>query len=371
MDFEFSEDQELLRETVKRFLEDKAPVTPYVRERIEDERGDRDEVWKDLVDLGLLGILIPEEYGGTGLGMLEMGVVLEEMGRVVHPGPYLSTALAAVSLIRAAGTDQDAGDLLPGIADGSCIATIALHEAKHRYDWRASETTARESDGGWRLSGVKDHVFDGCVADLLLVVARAPDGLGVFAVEAGAPGVKTSLTDGADATRPQARVELGDSPARRLGSGDAAAAIEATVDHVLIGLAVDGVGAAARAMELSIAYAKEREQFGVPVGSFQAVQHLLAEMLQQLELGRAGAYYALWAADEADADERHRAAVMAKAFVSDEFAHIGAEAIQVFAGVGFTWEYDIHFFYKRLLSLQQAYGGSGEYLEELARVVLD
>ena len=401
MDFEFSEEQESLRENVRRYLEQNAPITPYVRDMVEDDKGFSEPVWKGLAEMGLLGILIPEEQGGSELGMLEMGVVLEEMGRVVHPGPYLSTALAAVSLIRAAGSDDDAATLLPRIAEGRCVATVALHEAKHRYDWIASETVAeqsapaeegaaaresvaaresaaaersaaaKESAAGWRLTGCKDYVCEGMASDLFLVVARAADGLGVFVLEAGAPGLKCSPTPGADGTRKQARLELSESPARRLGSGDARAAIEEMLDRVLIGLTVDGVGAASRALELSIAYAMEREQFGVPVGSFQAVQHMLAEMLQQLELGRAGAYYALWAADQSDLAECHRAAVMAKAFSSDEFTRIGSQAIQIFAGVGFTWEYDIHFFYKRLLSLQHAHGGSAEYLEELAAIVLD
>jgi alkylation response protein AidB-like acyl-CoA dehydrogenase len=376
MDFEFSEEQESLRDNVRRYLEENAPVTPYVRGMVDDERGFSEPVWKGLAEMGLLGILIPEEQGGSGLGMLEMGVVLEEMGRLVHPGPYLSTALAAVSLIRAAGSGDDVATLLPPIAEGRCVATVALHEAKHRFDWCASEAVAEESAEagkgavGWSLTGCKDYVFDGMAADLFLVVARAADGLGIFVLEAGAPGLKCSPTPGADGTRKQARLELSGSPARRLGKGDASAATAGMLDRVLIGLTVDGVGAASRALELGVAYAREREQFGVPVGSFQAIQHMLAGMLQQLELGRAGAYYALWAADQPDAAECHRAAVMAKAFSSDEFARIGSDAIQVFAGVGFTWEYDIHFFYKRLLGLQHAHGGSAEYLEELAAIVL-
>jgi alkylation response protein AidB-like acyl-CoA dehydrogenase len=372
MDFEFSEDQELLRESVRRFLEDEAPISSYVRDLYEDDCGYRDPVWRGLAELGLMGILVPEQYGGSGSSMLEAGVVLEEMGRLVHPGPYLSSAIAAASLIESAGSELDCCDLLPGIAQGSVIATVALHEEGSRWDWRSPTTRATESAEGWNLTGIKTSVPDAMSAHLYLVVAlvegeRDP---AVFAVEATARGVKRHSTTTIDGTRKQGRLEFDGVNARRLAGVAPLAAIEEMMDRVLIALVVDGVGAAARAMEMSVAYAMERKQFGVPVGSFQSMQHMLAEMLQQLELGRAGAYYALWAACGADAEERHRAAIMAKAFASDAFQRIGADAIQTFAGVGFTWEYDVHFYYKRLLSLQSAFGGSSDHLEELARIVL-
>ena len=362
MDFEFSDEQEALRATVRRFLAEQAPIQPYVRDLYGDSRGTTDAVWKGLAELGATGLLVPTEHGGAGMGMVEMGVVLEELGRAIHPGPFLSSAVAAASMLVA--TDGGA-DLLPSIADGSLVATVALTEGNAR-DWQNVATT---SDGG-TLTGTKTFVPDAAAADVLLVTGRDSGGIGVFAVDAGAPGVAVEQVPSVDGTRAQATVTLDHAPARRLGAGDATDAVSGVVDRVLVALVTDGVGAAQVALDLAVAYAKERAQFDRPIGSFQAVQHLCSDMLQALELGRAGAYYALWACDAASAAERHRAAVMAKAFAADAFPRIGASAIQVFGGVGFTWEHDVHLFYKRLLTLQEAYGDATDFLEELAGLVL-
>ena len=365
MDFEFSADQELLRETVRRFLAERAPLS-YVRARLDDDRGTSDEVWAGLAALGVTGLLVPEEHGGAGMGMVEMGVVLEEMGRAAQPGPFRSSALDTVALVRAVATAGEADELLPSLAAGTRVGTVALLEPGHRYDWRSPETK-----GGPTLTGTKTHVPDGLAADLLLVVARADDGLSVFSVDRDAPGLEVTALPTIDGTSKQATVVLRDTPARRLGSGDATDEVAAAVDLMLVGLAVDGVGAAEQALALAVDYAKARVQFDRPLGSFQAVQHLCAEMLQAVELARAAAYYALWAADSASPGERHRAAVMAKAYASDALPRVGAATIQVFGGIGFTWEHDAHLYYKRLLSLQRALGSPGDHLEQLAALVLD
>jgi len=353
MDFEFSDEQEALRATVRRFLAEQAPIQPYVRDLYGDDRGTTDAVWKGLADLGATGLLVPTEYGGAGMGMVDMGVVLEELGRAVHPGPFLSTAVAAVSAL--AATD---GDLLESIAEGSLIATVALAEGDGR-DWRVVDTRF----DGTSLSGTKTFVPDAAAADVLIVSAIE----GLFAVEATAHGLTVELVPTVDGTRSFGTVTLDRTPARRVGGADV---IDEVVDRVLVALVTDGVGAAQVAMDLAVEYAKERVQFDRPIGAFQAIQHLCSDMLQALELGRAGAYYALWACDAADAAERHRAAVMAKAYAADAFPRIGASAIQVFGGVGFTWEHDIHLFYKRLLTLQETYGDAVDNLEALADLVL-
>jgi len=362
MDFEFSEEQEALRATVRRFLAEQAPIQPYVRDLYGDVRGTTDAVWKGLAELGATGLLIPEAHGGAGMGMVDIGVVLEELGRAIHPGPFLSSAVAAVSALTATG---GADDLLPLIADGSLVATIALVENDGR-DWRRVATTA----AGGTVSGQKAFVPDAVAADMLLVTARDGRDLGLFAVESGAPGLEVTPLASVDGSRSWATVTFDKTPARPLCDGDATQAVAEVVDRLLVAYATDGLGAAEAALELAVAYAKERVQFDRPIGSSQAVQHLCADMLQALELGRAGAYYALWACDAAPPGERHRAAVMAKAFASDAFPRIGASAIQVFGGVGFTWEHDIHLFYKRLLTLQEAYGDASDALEELAGLVL-
>jgi acyl-CoA dehydrogenase len=274
--------------------------------------------------------------------------------------------------VLAAGSPDDHAKLLPELASGRRVATLAVFEPGARWDWRAPATRARAGRGGFRLDGAKAPVADALEADWLLVSARDEAGaLGVFLAEAGAPGLVCEPRGSADGTRREAELRLRDVPARRLGSGDAAPALAATLDRVAIGLVADGVGAAGRALELAVAHARERVQFGQPIGAFQAVQHRLADMLQDLELGRAAAYYALWAADAADAAERRRAAALAKAFASDAFPRIGEGAIQVFGGLGVTWEHDVQLYYKRLLGLRHACGDADHHLETLARIAVD
>ena len=371
MDFELSEDQELLRATVRRFLAEQAPI-PYVRSLLDAERGTTDAVWSGLAGLGVVGLLAPESAGGAGMGMVEVGVVSEELGRAVHPGPYLASAVGAVSLVTRAGSDDDRARLLPGLAGGTTVGTVALVEPGRHADPLAPETTATPTGDAWALTGTKVHVPDAVGADLILVPARTDDAaVAVFAVEPGAPGVTVTSTATVDGTRKEATVALDGAPARRLDGADAAEALREVLDRLAVALVLDGVGAAERALEMAVEYAKERHQFGQPIGAFQAVQHLCADMLRAVELGRAAGYYAAWACDAADPAERHRAATIAQAFAADGFYGVGANAIQVFGGIGFTWEHDAHLVYKRLLTLQQAGGGRTRHLEELATLILD
>jgi alkylation response protein AidB-like acyl-CoA dehydrogenase len=367
MDFELTEEQEALRGTMRRFLRERAPLT-YVREMLDDDRGTTPDVWHGLAELGVTGLLAPEDHGGAGMGMVDIGVVLHELGRALYPGPLLSSAVSTVSAVVAVGSSADRADLLPGLADGSVRGTLALLEPGARASWRAPGARVQ----GDRLSGTKVMVPDAVTADIVLVSAACDDGLGVFAVDAHADGVRITPTRTVDGTRKHGTVVLDRAPGRRLGGCgvDAPAAVAGVVDRVIAALVVDGLGAAEVALDMAVAYAKERTQFGRPIGSFQAVQHLCADMLLALELGRAGAYYALWALDRASPVEAHRAATMAKAFAGDAFFRIGADAIQVFGGIGFTWEHDVHLFYKRLLTLQQAHGTGTEHLEALADAIL-
>ncbi|GIU87502.1 MAG: acyl-CoA dehydrogenase [Acidimicrobiia bacterium] len=351
MDFELTPDQELLRETVRRFLAEQAPIG-YVRARYDAPSVGHDRVWDGLCALGVLG-----------LGMCDSLPVLEELGRALCPAPYASSSVGAAPLAR--------GELARRLTAGEAIGTVALHEPGRRYEWRSPATRAVPgTDTGWRLTGVKVHVPDGAGADVLLVTATDPDGvLGLFAVERGAAGVAAVPTPTVDGSRKHARVELRDAPAARIGA-DATDAVARAVDRLAVAAVVDAVGAAGRALEMTVEHAKQRVQFGRPIGSFQAVQHLCADMLRAVELARAAAYYACWALDEADAAEAHRAATIAKAFASESLTRVGADAIQVFGGIGFTWEHDVHLFYKRLLTCSAALGGAGEHLAELARIAI-
>jgi alkylation response protein AidB-like acyl-CoA dehydrogenase len=361
LDFEFSEDQELLRATVRRFLAEQAPIS-YVRAMLDDQRGTTDGVWSGLAALGVAGLLVPESCGGAGRGMVDMAVVLEDLGRAVHPGPFASSAVGAVSLVGLAGSEDHRAALLPRLASGETIGTVALSDAE--------DTRAVEADGAWRLTGARANVPDAAAADVVIVTASVADGeLGTFVVERDAAGVQITATPTVDGTSKFASVTLAETPVHRLRAGDAASAVAETVDRLGIAAVVDGVGVASRALEMTVEYAKERRQFDRAIGSFQAVQHLCADMLRAVELARAGAYYACWAADAADAPERHRAATMAQAFAADELYAVGAALIH--GGIGFTWEHDAHLFYKRLLTLKERAGGSPAQLEELAALVLD
>jgi acyl-CoA dehydrogenase len=367
LDFEFSAEQDQLRDSVRRFLTDRVPIA-YVRGHYDDDHVGADGPWAGLVDLGVVGLLAPIAYGGAGLGMVDAGVVLEELGRALYPGPFAASAVGAVSLIDALDA-WDADPSLPAVARGDQIGTVALVEPGRRAHWDTPSTTAAPDGSRWRLQGTKVHVPDGRAADVLLVVGSVGEELAVFRVDAASAEIVATPT--VDGSRKEATVVFDGTLGDRLDGGDATEAVAATVDRLGVAAVVDGVGAAQRALELSVEYARERRQFGAPIGSFQAVQHLCADMLRAVELSRAAAYYACWAADAADAAERHRAATMAVAFASDELAMVGASTIQVHGGIGFTWEHDAHLFYKRLLTLQRTGGGSVDQLAELASILLD
>jgi alkylation response protein AidB-like acyl-CoA dehydrogenase len=372
MDFDFSAEQTMLRDSVRRLLAERAPIATYVRDTYDGHGPGADDVWQGLAELAVIGLLVPEEVGGTGGGMVDAAVVLEELGRALSPAPYASSAIGAVSLVLASGSEREHSFLLPGLADGSTIGTAALFEPGRRYSWTAPSTTARYDGDMWRLDGTKVHVADGAVASLLLVTALDELGeLGVFAVQADTPEVKVVATPTVDGSRKFATVTLTGAAGWRLGDGDRRVDVARTLDRLGTAAVVDGVGAAARALELSVEYAKQRVQFDKPIGAFQAVQHLCADMLRTVELGRAAGYYACWAADDASDIEAHRAATLAAAFASESFAQLGGTAIQIFGGVGFTWEHDIHLFYKRLLTLSVALGTADDHLAELATLAID
>jgi len=334
-----------------------------VRKQLDEPSGFDPSIWQGLAELGLPGLLVPEALGGAGLGLLELGVALEELGRALHTGPLLGSALGATRLLLDVASPAEQRDLLPALASGAQRACVALFEPGSRGAWDAPATALR----GGRLFGVKEPVLDAAAADLLLVVARE----GVLAVEAKAPGVRLARLESLDPTRQLFRVSLDGAPARRLGSGDARDAVADAADALAVGLVADGLGAAGRALELALAHAKLRQQFGRPIGSFQALQHLLVDALQDVELTRASLYHALWAQDAAPEPERRSAAALVKAHASEALPRVGATAIQVFGGTGFTFEMDVHLYYRRCLSLSLLHGDAGHHLEQLARHALD
>jgi alkylation response protein AidB-like acyl-CoA dehydrogenase len=384
VNFEFDAEQEQLRASVRRYLVDRAPITPYVRDGYGAARG-ADDVWLGLAALGASGLLVRGDHGGAGVGMVDAAVVLEECGRAVYPGPYVSSAIGATSLVSLAGGDTDHAALLPALADGTTVGTLAIFERGDRIEWRAPTTRcdgpgsgAEGGDGTVRVSGTKVGVLDGERADVFLVSTRADDGeVAIVAVTPGpsagssaGPSVRVEPDAGLDGSRCTATVHFDGAVGRRLAGADPTSAVGVTLDRMRTALVIDSIGAAARALELTVAYATARVAFDKPIGSFQAVQHLCADMLRALELSRAAGYYACWALDDADAAHAHLAAVQAAAYTSEELPKLGAHAIQVFGGIGFTWEHDIHLFYKRLVSAGAVLGNADDHLAELADLVL-
>jgi alkylation response protein AidB-like acyl-CoA dehydrogenase len=358
MNLELTDEQIALRDTTRRFLADKAPISGHVRELLDDPAGVDDAVWRGLADLGTTGLLVPEEHGGAGMTMVEAGVVAEELGAALHPGPWLSSAVAAPRILTRVCDSGGAATLLAGIAAGTTIAAVGFPDVE--------SIAAGE---GNVLRGELDEVPDAAAADILLVFAEDSEGIGLFAVATDSPGFSARPTRGIDQTRKQFRVQLDGTPAQRLATATPAD-VTAVIDDLLIATAADALGAARAVMDLAVEYAKVRKQFGQVIGSFQAVQHLCVDMYETVELARGGVIHALWAADaELGSGERHLAAQRTKAFAG-RLATVGDTAIQVFGGIGYTWEHDAHLYLKRLLSWSALRGGPDRYLTDLgARLV--
>ena len=372
MHFSFSDEQEELRRVVRSFLEDKSPPAE-VRRLMETTRGYDREVWRQLSgDLGLAAVHVPEEYGGQGFSFVELCIVLEEMGRALLCAPYFgSIALAANAILNGANETRKK-ELLPAIAAGETIATLALSEPSGSWDASGVELTATPANGSFRLDGVKTLVLDGHTADLVVVVARAPgssgnDGLSFLTVAGDASGLTRRVLSTVDATRKQARLEFSGVQGELLGElGDGAAALERTLDLASIALANEMVGGAQKLLETSVEYAKERVQFGRPIGSFQAIKHKCADMLIDVELAKSAAYYAAAAVSEGD-DELPALAALAKALVSDTYRQAAAENIQIHGGVGFTWENDAHLYFRRAKGSEVFLGDPTYHRERFAQ----
>jgi alkylation response protein AidB-like acyl-CoA dehydrogenase len=377
VNFAFSPEQEEFRRSVRRFLADKSPAAE-VRRLMETEVGYDPQVWKQLADqLGLQGLAIPEEFGGAGATPVELGIAFEEMGRALLCAPFFSTVGLAAQALLAVGDDEAKRDYLPRIADGSLLATVAVTEADGRWDLATVRTSAAADDAApgapaaFRLDGTKMFVVDGHIAQLLLVVARTDDGLGLFAVDASDAGVVRTLLPTLDMTRKLARVELRKVPARLVsGPDDATGALSRALDLALVALTAEQVGGAQRCLDMAVDYAKIRMQFGRPIGSFQAIKHKCAEMLIEVESAKSAAYHAAdsaaYHAAEATSHELGVAAAIAKAFCSEAYFHVAAETIQVHGGIGFTWEHDAHLYFRRAKSSQLMLGDEHYHRERFA-----
>ncbi len=342
MDFALTPDQESLRSSVRDFLA-KECTSAVVRKACESDEPFDAALWRKAADLGWPALCVPEEYGGVGLGWIETALLAEEMGRALFPGPYFSTLLAATAIL-AGGNVETKKKYLPGLADGSLIGAVALFEGRgdRPEDIRMK---ARPSGNGYILDGVKLFVTDGNAADVMVVAALGEDGLTFLVVDGAAKGVVAEALPVVDRTRPQASVTFSEVevPAANLLEGET---FELIRDRAALFLAAEQTGVARRCMEMSIEYAKTRQQFGKPIGIYQAVSHKLSDMYMMVEHATSLVLFAAWAADE-DPDSSSAAAWRAKVWASRAARAATGDGIQVHGGIGFTWEHDLHLYFKR------------------------
>ena len=369
MKFSFTDEQEQIRTVVRRFLAEQSPTTE-IRRLMATDHGWEPAGWQRLSgELGLTSVHIPEAYGGQGLGFVELAIVLEEMGRALLCAPYFASVVLAANAILNAGSEDQKHELLPGIAAGETVATLAFTEDNGRWDSTGIALTATPDGGAYRLSGVKSFVLDGHTADLIIVLARAPgssgdSGLSFFSVRGDAAGLDRRLLKSVDSTRKLARLTFNDVRGELLGDlGGAAAPFARTLDQAAVCLANEMVGGADQLRQSALDYVMMRVQFGRPIASFQAIKHKCADMLVDVELAKSAAYYAAEAAAENDA-ELPALASLAKACAADAFMQTARETIQLHGGIGFTWDNDTHLWFKRAKS-SEVFLGSPSYHREL------
>lgn len=367
INYVLTEDQGLIRETAREFLADRAPME-QVRETMMSAEGHDGALWREMAGLGWMGLMVPEKNGGAGMGMDDLGVLLEEMGRSLLPGPFFASAVAATSMILRVGTEDQQAEWLLALAEGTSIGTVAVWDTARAWTLEETSTTATKTGAGWLINGAKSGVIYGHVADLLLVVALAEGRPAVFVVESGRGGVEAKQVDALDPTRRLSEVSFDDvavPDGARLGpdAGEPGDALHSIVSA----LANEQLGGAQRCLEMSVEYAKTRHQFGRPIGSYQAIKHRCAEMLVKVEQARSTAYHATRVSD--DPEEMALAAHLAASICSDAYTWVAGETIQVHGGIGFTWEHDAHLYLKRAKSSSILFGTPGFHRDELGKLI--
>jgi alkylation response protein AidB-like acyl-CoA dehydrogenase len=374
LDFGFSQEQEMLRQSARAMLEREC-TSAHVRRMMEDDRGYSPELWRRMAELGWLGLVLPDVYGGAGLDYIDMVVVAEEMGRVLLPSPFIWTLIFAEA-IRQAGSDEQRRRFLPEIARGELVATPAYLEAGGSCEESALTLGARKNGASFTLEGEKMFVNDAHVADFFLVAARTGGkrgaGVTLFAIDAARQGVAVTALKAMDQTRKLGMVTF---DGVRAGAADVVGVVnggrpvlESAIDRAKVALAAEMLGGAQKVMETAVAYSKVREQFGRAIGSFQAVQHKCANMMVDIEGAKSAVYYAAWAVSNGAPDARTAAAV-AKAAASDAYRRVAADGIQVHGGIGFTWEHDMHLYFKRAKSSEFTFGDANFNRELVAQLI--
>ena len=358
MQFGLSESQQILKDTARKFFAGESPIAA-VRKAMETETAYDAALWTKLAEQGFTGIITPEEYGGMGLGKVELVLLLEEAGYALLPGPFFSTVALAGSVIDACATPEQKKKYLQRIAAGQARATVALVEASGSWDADSLKIGAV----GGKLNGQKLFVTDAAVADFIVVVARD----GVFVVDAKAPGIHIEPMKGMDLARKIYALEFKNTPAEELGD---LSSLAGALNVATAALCAEMTGGMQRTLELTVAYAKTRKQFGKPIGIFQAVQHLCADMYLETESSRSATYYAAWALEE-NVPDAAAAVSVAKMYANDAARNVGNRGIQVHGGMGFTWENDIHLYYRRAKASETMLGDAAFHRERIARLVID
>jgi alkylation response protein AidB-like acyl-CoA dehydrogenase len=373
IDFGLSEDQEALQRAAREFLAAECPPA-LVRENAADGDGIPRGLYKKMAELGWIGLVVPEAEGGLGLSTIDLALVLEELGRAVAPGPFLPTQLVIAALL-AAGSAAQRAAWLPRFLAADAFGTVACVEGDGPLDPAGIRTTAKRTKDGWSLTGTKLFVQDAPGADVLLVAARTKPGasergISLFLVERGAKGLRTKPQHGFDLSRRTGEVQLKNTPVPKSAlvgrEGDGWRVLARLFDLACVAIAADSLGGAWKAIELAVEYAKMREQFGRKIGSFQAVKHMAAEMVADVEPSRSLVWYAAYAYDERPPAEASRAAAMAKAALGDVYSRTVRRAVEVHGGIGFTWEYDLHLWFKRAHVNEVTYGDPVFHRERVA-----
>ncbi len=366
MNFAFTEDQVLLRNAARSVLDEQVKAA-HVRAMMDDPAGFSEPLWQEMAKLGWLGLPFPEAQGGAGLGLVELAIVLEELGRAAYPGPYFATVVLGGLALQLGGSAAQKERWLSAIAAGRARMSAALLEEHLDWDPASTAATAARAGAGFAVTGLKRFVPWAHVADAVLVPARAPEGLTLFLVDPKAPGVTLTPMVGIDLGSRWSEMRLDGvavgADAVVGTAGGAGPLLEALLRRAAVGASAEMLGAARRCLDMAVDYVKVREQFGQPIGSFQAIRHRCAEMLLEAENSHAAVYYAAWAL-EAGAEDAAMAASVCKSYVSDAARRVCGDAIQVHGGIGFTWEYDLHLYMKRAKALEPLFGDA-EYHREL------
>ena len=356
-----------LSSAVTDLMSKRSPQTE-VRRLMADDTGHDAEMWGEIAGMGLLGLIIPERFGGSGAGAAELAVVAEQMGRALLCAPYLSTAVLTPYLLLALDDTDECADVLPRIAAGEIVTAVAFAESGSARPPQHPDTAATRTRDGWQVSGEKAYVLDAAIADRLYVHAESDSGTGIFAVEGRAAGMEVSALTTVDHTRRQARVTLDGTPARLIGAVDAGrTALDTTLDHAAVALIAEQAGGAMHCMQMAADYARTRYQFGRAIGSFQAIKHLCVDMLLEAESACTAARHVA-AAFDAEEPDRLTDLVLAQAFCSDAFCSVAANTIQVHGGIGFTWEHPAHLYLRRARTDAQIFGDPAWHRERYVRL---